>query len=73
MDKREFSGREILAGEASQNAPVTIKGWVHPAGLEGGHFVRTPVGRLVVEIVSDVRRLLKVGIAGVDWLGVNSI
>jgi hypothetical protein len=28
MDKREFSGREILAGEAPQNAPVTIKGWV---------------------------------------------
>jgi asparaginyl-tRNA synthetase len=28
MDKKEFSGREIMAGEAPQNAPVTIKGWV---------------------------------------------
>src|SRR5271156_1907741 len=28
MDKREFSGREILAGQAPQDAPVTIKGWV---------------------------------------------
>src|SRR5271166_2376509 len=28
MAKREFSGREILAGEAPQDAPVTIKGWV---------------------------------------------
>src|ERR1700724_4345151 len=28
MVKREFSGREILAGEAPQDAPVTIKGWV---------------------------------------------
>src|SRR5437660_11056384 len=28
MDNREFSGREILAGQAPQDAPVTIKGWV---------------------------------------------
>src|ERR1700738_163099 len=28
MDKREFSTREILAGEAPGNAPVTVKGWV---------------------------------------------
>src|SRR5271166_3606114 len=28
MNKREFSAREILAGEAPQDAPVTIKGWV---------------------------------------------
>src|SRR5881296_3674599 len=28
MDKREFSGREILAGQAPQGAPVTLKGWV---------------------------------------------
>src|SRR5208282_6231955 len=28
MDKREFSAREILAGQAPQDAPVTIKGWV---------------------------------------------
>src|SRR5207245_7007697 len=28
MDKRECSGREILAGQAPQDAPVTIKGWV---------------------------------------------
>ena len=28
MEKREVSGREILAGEAPQDAPVTIKGWV---------------------------------------------
>src|SRR5205809_3226098 len=28
MDKKEFSGREILAGRAPDNAVVTIKGWV---------------------------------------------
>ena len=28
MDKSEFSVREILAGEAPQDAPVTVKGWV---------------------------------------------
>src|SRR5437899_2944227 len=28
MDKREFSGREILAGRAPQEAPVTTRGWV---------------------------------------------
>ena len=28
MDKKVFSGREILAGEAPQDAPVTTKGWV---------------------------------------------
>src|SRR6267142_7177517 len=28
MDKRAFSGREILAGQAPQDAPVTVKGWV---------------------------------------------
>src|SRR6478735_733152 len=28
MDKREFSGREILAGQAPQGAPVKIRGWV---------------------------------------------
>src|SRR5271165_3280861 len=28
MDKREFSGREILAGEAPQDRPVTLHGWV---------------------------------------------
>src|ERR1700686_435204 len=28
MEKREFSGREILAGQAPQDAPVTVKGWV---------------------------------------------
>ena len=28
MDKREFSGREILAGQAPQDALVTTKGWV---------------------------------------------
>src|SRR2546423_10825405 len=28
MDKREFSGREILAGRAPQDAPVKIRGWV---------------------------------------------
>src|SRR5437667_850666 len=28
MDKKEFNGREILAGRAPGNTPVTIKGWV---------------------------------------------
>src|ERR1700747_1378626 len=28
MDKTEFSGRQILAGQAPQGAPITIKGWV---------------------------------------------
>src|SRR6202163_1335314 len=28
MAKKEFSGREILAGKAPQDAPVTVKGWV---------------------------------------------
>src|SRR5260370_35549709 len=28
MDQREFSGREILAGKAPDDAPVTGKGWV---------------------------------------------
>src|SRR6202140_1179745 len=28
MAKTEFSAREILAGQAPQDAPVTIKGWV---------------------------------------------
>jgi asparaginyl-tRNA synthetase len=28
MDKRAFSGREILAGQAPVDAPVTVKGWV---------------------------------------------
>src|SRR5438034_1229415 len=28
MDKKEFNGREILAGRAPDNAVVTIKGWV---------------------------------------------
>src|SRR2546423_5156408 len=28
MDKREFSGREILAGRAPPDAPVKIRGWV---------------------------------------------
>src|ERR1700736_948486 len=28
MDKREFSTREILAGEAPGDAPVAVKGWV---------------------------------------------
>src|SRR3954452_8514723 len=28
MVKKEFSGREILAGQAPQDAAVTIKGWV---------------------------------------------
>jgi asparaginyl-tRNA synthetase len=28
MDKKVFSGSEILAGEAPQDAPVTLKGWV---------------------------------------------
>jgi asparaginyl-tRNA synthetase len=28
MDQREFSARRILAGEAPQEAPVTVKGWV---------------------------------------------
>src|ERR1700760_166854 len=28
MSKSEFSGREILAGQAPQDVPVTIKGWV---------------------------------------------
>jgi asparaginyl-tRNA synthetase len=28
MDKTELSARAILAGEASPNAPVTVKGWV---------------------------------------------
>jgi asparaginyl-tRNA synthetase len=28
MSRREFSGREILAGEAPQDAPVTTRGWV---------------------------------------------
>src|SRR5438445_8945686 len=28
MDKTEFSGREILAGRAPQDAPVTVRGWV---------------------------------------------
>src|SRR6516162_1556214 len=28
MDKREFSGREILAGRAPDDTPVTVKGWV---------------------------------------------
>src|ERR1041385_2057797 len=28
MDKQEFSAREILAGGAPQDAPVTVKGWV---------------------------------------------
>src|SRR5882724_115793 len=28
MDKRAFSGREILAGQAPVDTPVTVKGWV---------------------------------------------
>src|ERR1700750_574614 len=28
MDKREFSGREILEGRAPQDAPVTVRGWI---------------------------------------------
>ena len=28
MDKKIFSGREILAGQAPDDTPVTIKGWV---------------------------------------------
>jgi asparaginyl-tRNA synthetase len=28
MDKREFSAREILAGQAPADSPVTVKGWV---------------------------------------------
>jgi asparaginyl-tRNA synthetase len=28
MDKREFSVREILTGQAPKDAPVTVKGWV---------------------------------------------
>src|ERR1700686_697307 len=28
MAKTEFSAREILAGQAPQDAPVTVKGWV---------------------------------------------
>src|SRR5271157_332839 len=28
MNKREFSAREILAGQAPGDAPVTVKGWV---------------------------------------------
>src|SRR5262249_57835618 len=28
MDNREFNVRAILAGEARQDAPVTVKGWV---------------------------------------------
>jgi asparaginyl-tRNA synthetase len=28
MNKREFSAREVLAGRAPQDAPVTVKGWV---------------------------------------------
>src|SRR5690348_12889669 len=28
MDRTEFSGREILAGQAPQDMPVTTKGWV---------------------------------------------
>ena len=28
MDKNAFSVREILAGEAPHDAPVTVKGWV---------------------------------------------
>src|SRR6516165_7149420 len=28
MEKQEFSVREILAGQAPKDAPVTVKGWV---------------------------------------------
>src|SRR5260370_20680924 len=28
MDKHEFSARQILAGEAPADMPVTVKGWV---------------------------------------------
>src|SRR5262245_66084586 len=28
MDKKDFSGREVLAGPAPQDMPATIKGWV---------------------------------------------
>jgi asparaginyl-tRNA synthetase len=28
MDKREFSAHEILSGQAPQDTPVTVKGWV---------------------------------------------
>ena len=28
IDRRAFSVREILAGEAPKEAPVTVKGWV---------------------------------------------
>jgi aspartyl/asparaginyl-tRNA synthetase len=28
MDKREFSGHEILSGQAPQDMPVTTRGWV---------------------------------------------
>src|SRR5437868_13942455 len=28
MEKSEFSTREILAGQAPKDAPVTVKGWV---------------------------------------------
>src|ERR1700680_1070401 len=43
MDKREFSAREILAGRAPQDAPVTVTGWVRTrrdskAGLSFVHL-----------------------------------
>src|SRR4051812_26844801 len=28
MEKREFSARELLAGHAPKDSPVTVKGWV---------------------------------------------
>ena len=41
--------RGILAGQAPKDAPVTVKGWVRTRrDFEGRHFVRAPVGRIVV-------------------------
>ena len=41
--------RAILAGQAPENALVTVKGWVRTRrDFEGGHFVRARVGRIVV-------------------------
>ena len=46
---REFNVRAILAGQAPKDTPVTVKGWVRTRrDSQGGHFVRAPLGRIVL-------------------------
>jgi len=57
MDRSEFSAREILAGGAPEDAPVTVKGWVRTrrdskAGISFVHLGGKDVVRH--KIVQDI-------------------